>query len=189
VSAAALRLRPTTGDDLAFVLELEAGPDAAPFIVRWSRQRHEEALTAADEEHQLVVEEGDPVGFLVLAGLTRRHRSVELRRIVIDPKGRGVGRRAILVALDHAFRNLGAHRVWLDVKTHSERARRAYAACGFVVEGTLRDALLTDGAYESLVVMSVLSEEWRAREQPGAGADVAMVSKRGASRRAVPSGG
>jgi diamine N-acetyltransferase len=54
----------------------------------------------------------------------------------------------------------------------NERARRAYAAVGFVEEGTLRDALLTNGVYESLVVMSILDREWplettRAGDCPG----------------------
>lgn len=59
--------------------------------------------------------------------------------------------------------------MWLDVKTHNERARRAYVAAGFVLEGTLREALLSDGAYESLDVMSVLEPDWRERNGAPAG--------------------
>jgi diamine N-acetyltransferase len=102
------------------------------------------------------------VGFVLLAGLTNENRSVGLRRIVVEPAGRGLGRAALALVLDHAFDGLGAHRVWLDVKVDNARARRAYEAVGFVAEGVLRDALLTDGRYESLVVMSVLAHE-RAR--------------------------
>jgi|SRR5215218_4940108 len=88
-----------------------------------------------------------------------------LRRIVIGPRGRGLGRRALELVLEHAFGALCAHRVWLDVKVHNERARRAYAAAGFVHEGVLRDALLTDGVFESLAVMSVIEPEWTGRER------------------------
>jgi RimJ/RimL family protein N-acetyltransferase len=56
-----------------------------------------------------------------------------------------------------------AHRVWLDTFTWNERAQRAYAAAGFVWEGVLREALLKNGRFESLVVMSVLRSEWEAR--------------------------
>ena len=33
----------------------------------------------------------------------------------------------------------------LRVLAHNERARRLYASCGFVVEGTLREEFLLDG--------------------------------------------
>ncbi len=75
-------------------------------------------------------------------------------------KGEGLGREALELVLAHAFGELGAHRVWLEVKVDNERARRAYAAVGFVDEGVLRDALLTGGSFESLVVMSMLEHEW-----------------------------
>ena len=49
--------------------------------------------------------------------------------------------------------------VWLDVKPHNERALGAYRAVGFVHEGVLRDALLTEGEWESLAIMSVLEHD------------------------------
>ena len=145
------------------MLEMEAAAGAAPWIVRWSRERHERAIVDLDEAHLLVCDGEQPVGFVLLAGLTNENRSVELGRIVIEPAGRGLGRAALRLVLDRAFGELGAHRVWLDVKVDNARARRAYEAVGFVEEGVLRDALLTDGRYESLAVMSVLAHE-RARD-------------------------
>jgi diamine N-acetyltransferase len=155
-----LILRETTAEDLDFVLAAEADPDASPFVIRWSREQHERALSDADQAHLLVASGDAAVGFVLLAGLENEHRSVELRRIVVATKGRGLGREALALVLDHAFGPLGAHRVWLDVKVHNERARRAYAAVGFVEEGVLREALLSDGTYESLAVMSILDREW-----------------------------
>jgi diamine N-acetyltransferase len=155
----ALELRPTTAVDLGFVLAAESDPDAAPFILRASEQQHREALADPDLEHLLIVD-GEPVGFVLLAGVTNVHRGVELRRIVTVPKGRGVGRAALALVLEHAFGSLGAHRVWLDVMVHNERARRAYAAVGFVEEGVMREAVRVDDAHVSLVLMSVLRSEW-----------------------------
>jgi diamine N-acetyltransferase len=158
-----LRIRPTSEEDLAFVLALEADADAAPFILGWSRERHTQAIADDDEAHLIVAQADAPVGFVLLAGLASEHRSIQLRRIVTERKGAGRGRETIGLVLDHAFGELGAHRVWLDVKPHNERARRAYTACGFVFEGRLREALRVGGAYESLLVMSVLEQEWAAR--------------------------
>jgi hypothetical protein len=38
------------------VLGLEAHPDAAPFIERWSRERHELAVSSEDAAHLMVVD-------------------------------------------------------------------------------------------------------------------------------------
>ena len=158
-----LSLRPTGAPDLEFVMALEADPDASPFVTVWSREQHDHAITDPDQAH-LVVRDGDEaVGFVLLAGLESPHRNVELRRIVVATRGRGLGREVLALVLDHAFGELGAHRVWLDVKPHNERALGAYRAVGFVHEGVLRDALLTEGEWESLAIMSVLEHEWSER--------------------------
>jgi diamine N-acetyltransferase len=164
-----LVLRATESADLGFVLAAEADPGAAPFIVRWSREAHELALADRDQAHLLVLAAGEPVGFMLLAGLSGAHRAIELRRIVVTRPGQGLGREALGLVLDHSFTTLGAHRVWLDVKVHNERARRAYGAVGFVEEAVLRDALAGEDGYESLLVMSVLEDERSGLLLPRAG--------------------
>ena len=62
-----------------------------------------------------------------------------------------------------AFRDLGAHRFWLDVKARNLRAQRLYLSEGFVEEGRLRESVRTDEGYDSLVVMSMLESEQRAQ--------------------------
>jgi RimJ/RimL family protein N-acetyltransferase len=78
-----------------------------------------------------------------------------------------------------AFRDLHAHRFWLDVRSLNTRALRLYASEGFVEEGRLRECLRvgTDdtAGWESLVVMSLLAREYDKRvdgglETPFAGA-------------------
>jgi diamine N-acetyltransferase len=158
-----LQLVPAAEADLDFVLAAEADPEAAPYIAQWSRDRHRQAIGDPDEELLIVADDGEPLGFVLLAGMTGEHRTVELRRIVVVRRGEGVGRRALELVLERAFGELGAHRVWLDVKPHNERARRAYRAVGFVEEGVMRDALSAPGGgRESLVLMSMLGPEWRA---------------------------
>ena len=69
-----------------------------------------------------------------------------------------------------AFRDLGAHRFWLDVKSKNERAPAPYRSEGFVEEGRLRESVRSGDGYDSLIVMSLLEPEHaalvRARE-PG----------------------
>ena len=158
-STADLRLRPTRDDDVDYVVAAEADPDNAPYLAPSPREVHKEFVRDPGHRH-LVVEAGrDRVGFVLLR-VHAEDRAVELRRLAVTVKQRGYGRAALRAAMAMAFGELGAHRLWLDVKPHNERARSLYRSEGFVEEGTLRDALYYGGRFESLVVMSMLRPEW-----------------------------
>jgi diamine N-acetyltransferase len=158
-STAELRLRPAREDDLDYVVAAEADPDNAPFLAPSPREEHLGFLRDPRQRHLIAEADGRPVGFALLR-LHPEDRAVELRRLAVTEKGRGYGRAALRLAMAEAFEEHGAHRLWLDVKPHNERARSLYRSAGFVEEGTLRDALFYDGRFESLVVMSVLRPEW-----------------------------
>jgi len=80
-----------------------------------------------------------------------------------DAWGRGFGTEATQLMLDHAFGTLGLHRIALTVFEFNERAIRAYARCGFVVEGRARESIWRDGRWWDELSMSVLSSEWHER--------------------------
>ena len=159
------RLRPTMQSDLEFVLSLERDPANLPFITPWERTQHEAAIRFPDFRH-FVIEGGADlaaVGFLILIGCKSRNQSLELKRMVVQHKGQGFGRAALRVAKKVAFDDLGAHRFWLDVRTHNIRARGLYESEGFVLEGTLREAVRGAGGFDSLAVLSMLQSEFEAR--------------------------
>jgi RimJ/RimL family protein N-acetyltransferase len=82
-----------------------------------------------------------------------------------DMWGRGFGTEATQLMLDHAFGTLGLHRIALTVFEFNERAIRAYARCGFVVEGRARESIWRDGRWWDELAMSVLSSEWHERRE------------------------
>ena len=75
--------------------------------------------------------------------------------LAVDPErqGRGLGRRLISAALDEA-RGRGARKVSLRVLAPNVRARRSYEACGFAVEGVLRQEFLLNDEYVDDLVMA-----------------------------------
>ena len=173
-AAPPLRLRPTLLSDLGFVASVEQDPHNRPFITPWDRTQHEGAIRIPDFRH-FIVEAGDAQGpgggrdgFVILQGCRNPHRSVELKRLVLQSKGRGLGRRCVRLLKRMAFRDLKAHRFWLDVKSLNARALALYASEGFVEEGRLRESVRAsvdesaDG-WDSLVVMSLLDREYAAR--------------------------
>jgi RimJ/RimL family protein N-acetyltransferase len=178
MSEAPLRLRPTLLSDLDFVASVEADPLNLPFITPWERTQHEGAVRFPDFRH-FIIESGAASGpdsgphrgrdgFVILQGCRNPHRSIELKRLVLQSKGRGLGRRCVRLLKQMAFRDLHAHRFWLDVKSLNTRALALYASEGFVEEGRLRESVRayvgtgTEG-WDSLVVMSLLDREYEAR--------------------------
>ena len=158
-----VRLRPTAEDDLDFVLREEDDEANRPFIGRWPRGRHLEALADEGVEH-MVAEDGSgaPVGYAILTGIGDQGRILCLKRLMVAEKGRGYGRAILRLVKERAFGELGAHRLWLDVKEGNARARGLYESEGFVREGVLRDSFWTGQVHETLVVMSILESEYRA---------------------------
>jgi diamine N-acetyltransferase len=169
-----LRLRPTMLSDLDFVQQLETDSHNLPFITPWERAQHEGALRFPDFRHFIVEagaagqSNGGRDGFIIVQGCRNPHKSVELKRVVLQSKGRGLGRRCVRLLKQMAFRDLRAHRFWLDVKALNTRALALYASEGFVEEGRLRESVRVAGAnpemgWDSLVVMSLLDREYEAR--------------------------
>ena len=157
-----VRLRPTMLSDLAFVMSVERDQANLPFITPWERTQHEGAIRFPDFRHFIVEAGADypSAGFVILQGCRNQHHSVELKRIVLQPKGQGIGRACVRLLAQMAFRDLGAHRFWLDVKSLNTRALALYRGEGFVEEGRLRDSVKTDEGYDSLIVMSMLDSEY-----------------------------
>jgi diamine N-acetyltransferase len=168
-----LHLRPTMLSDLEFVAAVESDSHNVPFISPWERTQHEGALRFPDFRHFIVEAgaHGSRDGFVILQGCRNPHRSVELKRLVLQTKGLGLGRRCVRLLKQMAFRDLHAHRFWLDVKSLNTRALALYGSEGFVEEGRLRESVRITGdaadGYDSLVVMSMLDREYQARRALG----------------------
>ncbi|MCE4557632.1 GNAT family N-acetyltransferase [Pelomonas sp. P8] len=159
--------------DLDWVVSVERDGANLPFITPWERPQHEGAVRFPDSRH-FILEEGDRlerIGFVILQGCRNPNGSVELKRLVLQAKGRGLGRTAVRQLKALAFTQLKAHRFWLDVKSLNTRALKLYESEGFVEEGRLRESVrLTSGGaegYDSLVVMSLLDREYQARAAQG----------------------
>ena len=163
-TAVPLRLRPTMLSDLEFVATVEDDPANRPFITPWERVQHEGAVRFPDFRH-FIVEAGDgypSAGFVILQGCRNPNASVELKRIVLQPKGQGYGRACLRLLAQMAFRDLGAHRFWLDVKSANTRALALYRSEGFIEEGRLRESVRSGAGWDSLIVMSLLEPEYLA---------------------------
>ncbi len=72
-----------------------------------------------------------------------------------EVRGRGIGRRLIVAALEDAWQR-GFTRVQLSVYTDNHPARALYASVGFQSEGTQIAACRIDGRYRDLEMMAIV---------------------------------
>ncbi len=75
---------------------------------------------------------------------------------------KGYGTEVTRLLLRHGFETLNLHRIYLRVYSTNPRGRRAYEKAGFVLEGTMREAVYRHGRYADIHIMSVLRSEWDA---------------------------
>jgi diamine N-acetyltransferase len=155
-----VQFRPTEAADLDYVLQAEHDPENSRYVFSWTRQQHLQALANPDVAH-LIVQDQRPVGYILLGGRLDPNQTINLQRIVITDKGKGYGKASVERIKQLVFETYNAHRLWLDVKTHNDRARALYRSAGFVEEGLLRECLKSGSEYESLIVMSILKPEYQ----------------------------
>jgi RimJ/RimL family protein N-acetyltransferase len=105
-----------------------------------------------------------PIGDVSLFELDQAHGSAELGIYIGEPDewGKGYGTDAVNAIVDFGFGELRLERIWLNVWTENERARRSYEKAGFVHEGTLRHDRYEGGRFTDGHVMSLLRDEWLA---------------------------
>ncbi|HXF36734.1 MAG TPA: GNAT family protein [Actinomycetota bacterium] len=79
-------------------------------------------------------------------------------------EGRGLVTAATRALIDHAFRELGLHRIEIQAAPGNARSRAIPERLGFRREGVRREAGRSPGGYVDLVVYGLLEDEW-----PGGG--------------------
>ncbi len=92
----------------------------------------------------------DPLGISAPGGAQVRSDHAELGIMIGDRAawGRGLGREAVGLLVDHAFKGLGLSHVILYTFPDNARAQRAFAAAGFKPTRTLRRFSLSQGAHD-----------------------------------------
>jgi RimJ/RimL family protein N-acetyltransferase len=156
-----ISLVPTGSEDLDVILAIETSPQNAPYIGQWERKQHEKAIENPNIAHLKIVLDNQIIGYVILIGITNPDRSIQLKRIVVEPKGYGFGRETIRLIKEMVFNKFQAHRFWLDVMIHNTRAYNLYLSEGFVEEGIHRESLKQGENFIELRVMSILESEYR----------------------------
>jgi len=124
-------------------------------------------LKAPPEEHPFVIEvqkenDWEMIGNIGFNGINYRVRSAEVGIFIGETKDWdcGYGTKAMNLMLRHGFTTLNLNRIMLRVFSDNPRAIHVYGKCGFVHEGKLRQAVISNGSYKDEILMSILVDEW-----------------------------
>lgn len=147
--------------DVDFILKSENDPDNYQYIGHWNRETHLNALNDPNFRYFIFVKNKKRIGYCILIGLENPENSINLKRLVINEKGRGYGKEALRVLLAYVFEERGIKRFWLDVRTFNKRAEALYRKMDFIYEGTLRQASKLVNCYFDLHIFSMLDDEYK----------------------------
>lgn len=143
-------------------------PETLESAARWLEKSEKEQGKTRWDFDVRSREDERPIGIAGLMDLDAVNGSAELYVGIGEPSMRdhGYGTEAIGVLLDFAFAELRLHRVQLRVWDFNARARHVYERMGFRHEVRYREGHYRHGRYHDIHYMSLLADEWAAKERP-----------------------
>jgi len=113
----------------------------------------------------LVCADGEPVGYVLVnrerMGDAEYDRGELAYWVAPDEQGHGYATETSRVLLAHCFDRLGLHKVVARAFESNAGSQRVIEKLGFTREGTFRDEVFLDGAWENYYRYGLLASEWR----------------------------
>ncbi len=100
------------------------------------------------------------IGYCGLLNIDFRIRSAEFSVYLGSGRGKGCGKKALLMLFDYGFKEINLHKIWCEVYDLNT-AVEVYRKIGFVDEGILRDNQFCEGKYINSYRLSMLESEWK----------------------------
>ncbi|MFK0165689.1 GNAT family N-acetyltransferase [Rhizobium sp. NPDC090279] len=169
-----VRLRPPCADDADVRFALGTNAEIAEMyginkedmkpVTREGAARWVQSF--AERPHAWVIEiNGAFAGEIRLDNVNLQDKRATMAIGISNPAllGKGFGTEAITLLLNHAFGEMGLHRIGIRVLAYNKRAIRAYEKCGFVVEGRERETAYVNGRWHDDIMMGLLDREFVSR--------------------------
>jgi diamine N-acetyltransferase len=157
-----LELVRATEADIPFITATERLPGYEDLVGRWSEAEHRAALADVRYAYFIARMVSQSIGFAIVRDWASREHVTCIKRIAVARPGDGDGKAFLTHLIDHIFRETEAYRIWLGVFPDNARARGAYEAVGFKVEGVARGSAFFGGVYRDELMMALLRPEWQA---------------------------
>jgi RimJ/RimL family protein N-acetyltransferase len=159
-------LRRAASADADFLRALVTDEETAAFLGGRAAENVEGEIERSQRDPDafgwFVIEaDGERAGCAAFERVNERSRIAEAGRFVIAPsfRGRGLGVEAARALQRHLLRDLGFHRIELQIYAFNERALAHAERSGYVREGVRRRAYLRHGEWQDAVLFSLLQED------------------------------
>lgn len=154
------------------ILAWRNSPDVRPFMytdhvipadehARWFAGIGGDARRA----YWIIEANGTPVGLANLYDIDARHRRCAWAYYLADPSVRGMGLGSFVEywMLQQVFETRGLHKLWCEVLISNEPVWRLHETFGFKQEARFRDHVFKDGAWQDVLGLGLLEDDWRER--------------------------
>ncbi|HWQ04258.1 MAG TPA: GNAT family protein [Longilinea sp.] len=108
---------------------------------------------------------GNPIGECGLLRIFPPWRTTDLTMIIAEKscQGKGFGTEAITLLMEYAFGTLAMHRISIGVVGFNHKALAFYEKMGFQREGIQRDGYFFNHEFSDFILLSILEDEFRAK--------------------------
>ncbi len=108
-----------------------------------------------------------PIGITGLFRIDLISRAAVFYIAIYNPEfwSKGYGKEATKLVLKYSFDVLNLNRVQLHVSKDNIKGVKAYEKAGFVIEGTLREAMYHNNEYVDFYVMGILRKEYYVKSE------------------------
>ena len=121
-----------------------------------------ETQSAHPDNRVMVWDRGGFAGFAVLELAYPQVVNLMNLGLLAPGQRQGQGRALIRAALEVAFGQMGAHRLFCDIAHDNAPALAAFGSAGLQREGTMRQCWLRNGIWEDCHAFAILRSEWQA---------------------------
>lgn len=116
-----------------------------------------------DTERRFVIQINEKfIGIIELVEISSIHRNCEIQIALLpEYQGKGYAKEAMKKGMEHAFKFLNMHKIYLYVDMENEKAIHIYEDLGFKIEGKLLEQFFTEGKYKDSYFMGILYKNYK----------------------------
>ena len=103
------------------------------------------------------------IGNIALENIDTINRSAEFAIVIGDKTfwGKGIGKEAARLIIDHGFKALGLHRIYCGTSEDNVAMQKMALSLGFTEEGRARDAMFKSGAFKQVISYGLIDNEFK----------------------------
>ena len=142
--------------DTLFLFNPLTKNDAKTKIDDWTSKNENKIFTICENKTDI------PIGITGLFRIDNVSRAATFYIAIYNPEfwSKGYGKVATKLVIEYSFDLLNLNRIQLHVAISNVNGVKAYESSGFIIEGTLREAMYHNNEYIDFYVMGILRNDY-----------------------------